>query len=94
MLDTLVARRGELDWKRVDAFHMDEYLGLAPGAPQLFAEWLRARVWDAVRPGNVHALDGSAADAAAECACAFFACGGGWVDPTPRIAVAGADTDE
>ena len=33
MLDALVAAEG-IDWSRVDAFHMDEYLGLPEGAPE------------------------------------------------------------
>ncbi len=30
----------EIDWDRVTAFHMDEYIGLAADAPQRFARWL------------------------------------------------------
>jgi glucosamine-6-phosphate deaminase len=30
----------EIDWKRVTAFHMDEYIGLQKNAPQRFANWL------------------------------------------------------
>ena len=35
MLEALVAEPG-IDWSRVTAFHMDEYLGLAENAPQRF----------------------------------------------------------
>ncbi len=31
----------EIDWKRVTAFHMDEYIGLPNAAPQRFSNWLR-----------------------------------------------------
>jgi glucosamine-6-phosphate deaminase len=59
MLRTLVAQRG-IDWSRVTAFHMDEYIGLPEDAPQRFAMWLREAIFDRVplaafhliRPGN------------------------------------------
>jgi glucosamine-6-phosphate deaminase len=65
-LDEL-ARAGDVDWKRVVAFHMDEYLGLPDGAPQSFGLWLKKAIFDRVKPGEVHYLDGKA-DSAAECA--------------------------
>ena len=37
MLERLRTAEG-IDWTRVTAFHMDEYLGLSPDAPQRFAE--------------------------------------------------------
>lgn len=58
--------REELPWERVTAFHMDEYIGLAPDAPQLFGRFLREQLFDVVRPGEVHYLDG-ASDPEAEC---------------------------
>lgn len=57
----------ELDWGRVTAFHMDEYVGLGPDAPQSFVRFLREHLYDAVRPGTVHNLNGLAADPQAEC---------------------------
>jgi len=47
MLDALAAEPG-LDWRRVTAFHMDEYLDLPPDAPQRFGTWLRAALFDRV----------------------------------------------
>jgi glucosamine-6-phosphate deaminase len=36
----------DVDWSRVTAFHMDEYLGLKPEAPQGFGTWLeRSFLW-------------------------------------------------
>ncbi|MFC6870574.1 6-phosphogluconolactonase [Haloechinothrix salitolerans] len=35
-----LARAEGIDWARVELFHMDEYVGLPPGAPQGFATWL------------------------------------------------------
>lgn len=33
-----------IDWSKVRAFHMDEYIGLEPTAPQSFARWLADRL--------------------------------------------------
>lgn len=56
-----------LDWARVEAFHMDEYLGLPDAAPQSFGAFLREHLFNRVSPGRVEYLDGSAVDAGAEC---------------------------
>jgi len=55
-----------IDWSRVIAFHMDEYIGLAKDAPQRFARFLKERLFDAVPLGAVHTIDGSDG-AEAEC---------------------------
>jgi glucosamine-6-phosphate deaminase len=52
----LAARPG-IEWSRVTAFHMDEYLGLAPDAPQRFGNWLRAALLDQVRDCTAHLID-------------------------------------
>ncbi len=57
----------DLPWQRVVAFHLDEYVGLDRQAPQGFGNFLRQRLFDVVRPGQVHYLDGNAPDLAAEC---------------------------
>jgi glucosamine-6-phosphate deaminase len=44
MIEALIAEPG-IDWRRVTAFHMDEYIGLAAGAPQRFAVWLGQRLF-------------------------------------------------
>lgn len=69
VLAALIART-DIEWGRVNAFHMDEYIGLAPDAPQGFANFLRAAIFDRVPLRTVNCLDGAAAsrDAAAECA--------------------------
>jgi glucosamine-6-phosphate deaminase len=56
MLEALVAEPG-IDWGRVTAFHMDEYIGLAEGAPERFALWLRRHLFDRVPFAAVHAID-------------------------------------
>lgn len=56
-----------LDWRRIHAFHMDEYLGLGAEAPQSFGYYLRTHLFDAVSPATVSLLDGLATDTRAEC---------------------------
>jgi glucosamine-6-phosphate deaminase len=62
-LETLaqLALEPDIDWQRVDAFHLDEYVGLPPGHSQGFGQWLQDRIWDVVRPGRVERMDGNAA---------------------------------
>lgn len=56
-----------IDWHRVNAFHMDEYIGLSPEAPQRFGNFLKERIFDRVPFKSVHYLDGNAANSEAEC---------------------------
>src|SRR5262245_8190368 len=35
-----------IDWTRINAFHMDEYVGLPETAPQGFGNFLRTRIFD------------------------------------------------
>jgi glucosamine-6-phosphate deaminase len=53
-----LAKHPGIDWARVTAFHMDEYLGLAPDAPQRFGTWLRRALFDHVPFGAVHLIEG------------------------------------
>lgn len=43
LLDHLV-RHSDVPWERVRFFHMDEYIGLPPGAPQAFSSWLAGKL--------------------------------------------------
>jgi glucosamine-6-phosphate deaminase len=54
-LAQLAAEPG-IDWSRVVAFHMDEYLGLALDAPQLFSTWLKQVLLDHVPIGRAHLI--------------------------------------
>jgi glucosamine-6-phosphate deaminase len=58
--------RPEIDWSRVTAFHMDEYVGLGTDHPASFARYMRGRVVALVQPRAFHYVDGLAADPAAE----------------------------
>jgi glucosamine-6-phosphate deaminase len=55
MIEALIAEP-DIDWRRVTAFHMDEYIGLPAGAPQRFAAWLRERLFDRVPFAAVHPI--------------------------------------
>ena len=66
-LDALARAEG-IDWSRVEAFHLDEYVGLLPGDPRSFGQWLQERIWSRVRPGRIERLDGGNPDPDAECA--------------------------
>jgi glucosamine-6-phosphate deaminase len=68
-LDALAEAEG-IDWSRVVAFHLDEYVGLPSGDERSFGSWLDRRIWSRVRPGRIEKLDGGAAaeDSDAECA--------------------------
>jgi glucosamine-6-phosphate deaminase len=57
----------EVDWRRVNAFHMDEYVGLSSDAPQLFGNFLKERIFDKVPLRNIFYLNGSASDLDGEC---------------------------
>lgn len=57
----------EIDWSKVVAFHLDEYVGLAEDAPQSFRHYLRTHLYDHVHPGVVHLIRGEAEDPQAEC---------------------------
>jgi glucosamine-6-phosphate deaminase len=56
MLAALVKETG-IDWTRVTAFHMDEYLGLERDAPQRFSLWLRRTIFDRLPFASVHLIE-------------------------------------
>jgi len=66
-LSTLAAI-DSLDWTKVVAMHMDEYVNLPSDAPQGFGNFLDAHLWDLVQPGEVYKLDISTTNPQAECA--------------------------
>lgn len=56
MLSAL-AGRDDLDWSRIEAFHMDEYVGLPATAPQSFGRWLNDHFFCHVADGDLTAID-------------------------------------
>lgn len=51
-----LAQAADIDWARVDAFHMDEYVGLPENSPALFSHYLTEHLFDIVRPGAVYKI--------------------------------------
>jgi glucosamine-6-phosphate deaminase len=47
----------EIDWPRVEMFHLDEYLGIPPTHPASFRKYLRERLIDKVGLKRFHLLD-------------------------------------
>lgn len=67
MLDHLV--RSDLDWSRVTAFHLDEYVGLPESHPASFRRYLRERFVERVPAlGEFVMVNGDAPDLASEVA--------------------------
>lgn len=66
ILQTLTQAK-DLEWNRVNAFHMDEYLGLPTEAPQGFGNFLTERLFRHLPFKNVFLIDSSATKAEEEC---------------------------
>lgn len=59
--------RQDIEFERIHAFHMDEYIGLPADAPQGFGNFLRHAIFDRAPFASVHYINGQAADCGAEC---------------------------
>ena len=64
-LDALAADR-QIDFRRIDAFHMDEYMGLGADAPQNFGNFLTRAIFYRQTLGSVNCVISDAADKEAE----------------------------
>jgi glucosamine-6-phosphate deaminase len=64
-MDALV-RQKHVDWKAVEAFHMDEYVGLPSTHPSSFRYWIKNRFEDRVHPRRMTYLEGDAPNLDAE----------------------------
>ena len=49
----------DIDWSRVEMFHLDEYVGITDAHPASFKRYLTDRFVAKVNPGKVHLIDGS-----------------------------------
>ncbi len=56
MLAALI-QEPEIDWPRVEIFHMDEYIGLQADSPQRFALWLRRTFTNHLPLGRFEPID-------------------------------------
>jgi len=59
VLDYLAASQN-IDWSRITAFHMDEYIGLKAGAGQLFSVFLREKLFGRVKMKKVNLINSNA----------------------------------
>lgn len=62
-----LSQEQDINWSRVNGFHMDEYVGINQNAPQSFAYFLRENIFDKVAFNKVHYINGNAEDVDAEC---------------------------
>lgn len=59
--------KSSLDWTRVRAFHMDEYIGLSDQAPQRFGNFLQEKIFGKLPFAGIHFLNGNTTVAEQEC---------------------------
>ena len=51
-----------IDWSKVVAFHLDEYIGIGSDHPASFRRFQHERMWSRVKPAAFHELTGDARD--------------------------------
>lgn len=56
-----------IDFSRINAFHMDEYIGLQKDAPQGFGNYLKKNIFDKCNFKSVNYLNGQNPDSDSEC---------------------------
>lgn len=68
--ETLAAlcERKDIDWTRVNAYHMDEYIGLSADAPQRFGTFLKNAIFGKLPFRSVSYIDCTGSDPEVECA--------------------------
>lgn len=57
----------KIQWEKINAFHMDEYIGLEKDAPQGFGNFLKRHLFDEVPFKSIHLLNGQSEDPESEC---------------------------
>ena len=63
-LDVLI-KVSDIDWQKVEGFHLDEYIGLPVTHPASFRKYLMERLVSKTGIGQFHWIEGDAADPAA-----------------------------
>lgn len=66
VLSSLVAC-DDIEWNRINAYHMDEYIGLSKDAPQGFGNFLVEHIFGKVPFKSVNLIDCTATDPEKEC---------------------------
>ncbi|HUE90399.1 MAG TPA: glucosamine-6-phosphate deaminase [Vicinamibacterales bacterium] len=64
-----LSAQDQVDWSEVRTFNLDEFVGLAPGAPGSYRAFMQERLFRHVdiRHEHIGFLDGAASDVTAEC---------------------------
>ncbi|MEE3463712.1 MAG: glucosamine-6-phosphate deaminase [Candidatus Cryptobacteroides sp.] len=64
-----MVKAGEVSFKNVISFNMDEYVGLPGSHPESYHSFMHKYLFDQIdeKPENIHILNGNAADPVAEC---------------------------
>ena len=62
-----LANDKEIPWNKINAFHMDEYVGLAPTAPQGFGNFLKEHIFGIAPFKSVNYINIAAKDTEKEC---------------------------
>jgi len=57
----------DIPWHRINAFHMDEYIGLDYNAPQRFGNFLKIRIFGSVPFKSVNYIEGNSKEPEQEC---------------------------
>jgi glucosamine-6-phosphate deaminase len=57
----------DVDWQRVEFFHLDEYVDLPETHPASFRRYLTERIINRIHPKAFHLINGEAVDPHAEC---------------------------
>lgn len=66
VLEALV-ENSEIEWDRINAFHMDEYVGLESNAPQSFGRFLCEHIFGKVKFRSVNYINSVSKDESTEC---------------------------
>jgi glucosamine-6-phosphate deaminase len=57
-LNRLTANKS-IEWRRIELFHLDEYVGVGPDHPASFARYIKERIIDRTGIERYHLLDGT-----------------------------------
>lgn len=62
-----LCEKDEIEWERINAFHMDEYIGLSADAPQCFSNFLKKYIFDLKPFKSVNLINAAATNPETEC---------------------------
>lgn len=63
----MLGNNPNIDWRKIVAFHMDEYIGLDLEHPQSFGRFLKESIFDKVPIQQIHYIQGNSSDVEKEC---------------------------